>query len=232
MKIGVIPARLHSTRLPEKILLPIAGVPMIVRVYQQAVRAKLLNKVIVAIDDKKTETVLNRYGISGIMTGKHHLSGTDRAAEAVRNEDAKIIVNIQGDEPEIEPELIDKIVDLCEEKNTEIATAASTDLRSDEILDRDVVKVKINKKNFATSFFRRPVSEKELFRHIGIYGFKKNTLDTFTSLPPSENEVKQKLEQHRALDNGINIRILVTDYRGHGVDTMMDLKRMERKYAS
>ena len=111
MNIGVIPARLNSTRLPEKILIPIGGIPMIVQVYRQVLQAEKLDKVIIAIDDEKTQIELKRFGVSGIMTSNFHQSGTDRIAEAVKDQDTDIVVNVQGDEPMVNPDTILKVIE-------------------------------------------------------------------------------------------------------------------------
>ena len=128
MNIGVIPARLHSSRLPEKILLPVGQHPMVVHVYRKVALAKFIDKIIIAVDNKKTLDVIGKYGINGYMTDSCHNSGTDRSAEVVKNLDGDIIVNIQGDEPEIDPKLIDQIISLFNDKSTMMATAATTDL--------------------------------------------------------------------------------------------------------
>ena len=232
MNIGVIRARLKSTRVPEKILVLIGGLPIIIRVYQQVIQVEKLDKVIVAIDDEKTQIELKKYGVTGVMTGKYHQSGTDRLAEAIKDEDADIIVNIQGDEPEIEPEIIDTLVSSFKNSDGDMATAATSDLTEEDLENPDVVKVKLDEKEFALDFSRQPLSGGRIFRHIGIYAFKRKSLKKFTGLPPSKIEIEQKLEQLRALDNGISIHTILTNYRGRGVDTPEDLKRLEMKYAS
>ena len=227
MNIGVIPALLNSTRLPEKILIPIGGIPMIVQVYRQVLQAEKLDKVIIAIDDEKTQIELKRFGVSGIMTSNFHQSGTDRTAEAVKDEDTDIVVNVQGDEPEIEPELIDDLVSLFENSDTEMGTAATSDLTVEDLKNPDVVKVQINEKGLAVNFSRQPITGKRIFRHIGIYAFKTYVLEKFIQLPISNREKERKLEQMRALDNGIPIRTIITDYKGRGVDIIGDVKRLE-----
>ena len=232
MNIGIIPARLKSTRVPEKILVLIGGLPIIIRVYQQVIQVEKLDKVIVAIDDEKTQIELKKYGVTGVMTGKYHQSGTDRLAEAIKDEDADIIVNIQGDEPEIEPELIDDLVSLFENSDTEMGTAATSDLTVEDLKNPDVVKVKLDKKDFAMNFSRQPITGDRIFRHIGIYAFNTHILKKFIGLPPSKREREQRLEQMRALDNKISIHTVVTDCKGRGVDTAEDIKRLGIYYAS
>ena len=232
MNIGVIPARLNSTRLSEKILIQIGGIPMIIQVYRQVLKAKKLDKVIVAIDDEKTQIELKKFDVPGVMTSNFHQSGTDRIAEAVKDRDTDIVVNIQGDEPEIEPELIDDLVSLFENSDTEMGTAVTSDLTVEDFENPDVVKVKIDEKGLAVNFSRQPMNGNRIFRHIGIYAFKTPILEKFIQLPPSNREKEKKLEQMRALDNEIPIHTIITDYKGRGVDKIEDIKRLERHYVT
>jgi 3-deoxy-manno-octulosonate cytidylyltransferase (CMP-KDO synthetase) len=232
MNIGVIPARLNSTRLSEKILIQIGGIPMIIQVYRQVLKAKNLDKVIVAIDDEKTQNELKKFDVPGVMTSNFHQSGTDRIAEALKDEDTDIVVNIQGDEPEIEPELIDDLVSLFENSDTEMGTAVTSDLTVEDFENPDVVKVKIDEKGLAVNFSRQPMNGNRIFRHIGIYAFKTPILEKFIQLPPSNREKEKKLEQMRALDNEIPIHTIITDYKGRGVDKIEDIKRLERHYVT
>ena len=232
MNIGVIPARLNSTRLSEKILIPIRGTPMLIQVYRQVLKAKKLDKVIVAIDDEKTQIELKKFDVLGVMTSNFHQSGTDRVAEALKDEDTDIVVNIQGDEPEIEPELIDNLVSLFENSDTEMGTAVTSDLSLEDLENSDVVKVKIDKEGLAVNFSRQPMMGNRIFRHIGIYAFKTQILEKFIQLPPSRREKEKKLEQMRALDNEISIHTIITDYKGRGVDNLEDIKRLEMGYVT
>ena len=232
MNIGVIPARLNSTRLSEKILIPIRGIPMIIQVYRQVLKAKKLDKVIVAIDDEKTQIELKKFDVLGVMTSNFHQSGTDRIAEALKDEDTDIVVNIQGDEPEIVPELIDNLVSLFKNSDTEMGTAVTSDLTVEDFENPDVVKVKIDEKGLAVNFSRQPMNGNRIFRHIGIYAFKTPILEKFIQLPPSNREKEKKLEQMRALDNEIPIHTIITDYKGRGVDKIEDIKRLERQYVT
>jgi len=232
MNIGVIPARLNSTRLSEKILIQIGGIPMIIQVYRQVLKAKKLDKVIVAIDDEKTQNELKKFDVPGVITSNFHQSGTDRIAEALKDEDTDIVVNIQGDEPEIEPELIDDLVSLFENSDTEMGTAVTSDLTVEDFENPDVVKVKIDEKGLAVNFSRQPMNGNRIFRHIGIYAFKTPILEKFIQLPPSNREKEKKLEQMRALDNEIPIHTIITDYKGRGVDNIEDIKRLEMQYVT
>ena len=232
MNIGVIPARLHSSRLPEKILLPLGQHPMVVHVYRKVALAKFIDKIIIAVDNKKTLDVIGKYGINGYMTDSCHNSGTDRSAEVVKNLDGDIIVNIQGDEPEIDPKLIDQIISLFNDKSTMMATAATTDLTQEDLNNENVVKVKVNNLKHAIEFSRDPIFGNRVFRHIGIYAYKKKMLENFTKLSQTKNEIDQRLEQMRALDNGITIHTIISNYKGRGIDTIEDYNRLGMKYGT
>jgi len=232
MNIGVIPARLHSSRLPEKILLPVGQHPMVVHVYRKVALAKFIDKIIIAVDNKKTLDVIGKYGINGYMTDSCHNSGTDRSAEVVKNLDGDIIVNIQGDEPEIDPKLIDQIISLFKDKSTMMATAATTDLTQEDLNNENVVKVKVNKLKHAIEFSRDSILGNRVFRHIGIYAYRKKMLENFTKLSQTKNEIDQRLEQMRALDNGITIHTIISNYKGRGIDTIEDYNRLGMKYGT
>ena len=232
MNIGVIPARLHSSRLPEKILLPVGQHPMVVHVYRKVALAKFIDKIIIAVDNKKTLDVISKYGINGYMTDSCHNSGTDRSAEVVKNLDGDIIVNIQGDEPEIDPKLIDQIISLFKDKSTMMATAATTDLTQEDLNNENVVKVKVNNLKHAIEFSRDPILGNRVFRHIGIYAYRKKMLENFTKLSQTKNEIDQRLEQMRALDNGITIHTIISNYKGRGIDTIEDYNRLGMKYGT
>jgi len=227
--VGIIPARLSSTRFPRKILHLIDGIPMIAHVYNQAKKAKSLSDILVAIDDLETEQILKPLNIKTIMTGKNHISGTDRAAEAAQNLEADIIVNIQGDEPFLDPALIDDLAAIFIDRQVQMATAASTILDPEDVFNPNVVKVLLSRQGQALNFCREPLlhSLGGYYRHIGIYAYKKKFMLDFAAMPESENEQLLKLEQFRALDNGIPIKVLLTQYKFKGVDTLDDLKQFQ-----
>jgi 3-deoxy-manno-octulosonate cytidylyltransferase (CMP-KDO synthetase) len=228
--IGVIPARLYSSRFPKKILHPIDGKPMVVHVYEQALKAKSLDDVIVAIDADETETSLNEWKVKTIMTSDNHVSGTDRIQEAVVDIEADVVVNIQGDEPTINPLLIDELVQQFEDKTIEMATVAGLDMDAKKLTDVNTVKVLLDGDGFAVNFRREPVATEAggYYHHLGIYAYRKATLEKFTALAPSKNELALKLEQYRALDNGIPIKVILADKVNKGIDTMDDLKEFDR----
>jgi len=233
VNVGVIPARLKSIRFPRKILAPIHEKPMVVYVYEQAQKADLLDKVLIAIDSDETAKALKPYKVNAVLTFSDHLSGTDRVAEVVSEMDVDIVVNIQGDEPGIDPQLIDDLIKKFEEPNVYMATAASTDLSLKDELDPNTVKVLVDQNNIAMAFRRNPHPYEMggYYRHIGIYAFQKQALLNFTEMPQTDNEKKYRLEQLRVLDNGLPIHVIMTDYAGRGIDTEDDLKAFMKKYA-
>ena len=226
MILGVIPARLNSTRFPRKIIFPLNGKPIIEHVYERAIQSKLLSKVVVAIDSEKTKKLINCSNIE--MTSDTHQSGTDRVAEVSKNYKCDIVVNIQGDEPGIDPNLIDQLIKLFDDPKVEIASVASTDLNESDFSNDNVVKVNLDNENNAISFVRNNIdSNQTYFRHIGIYAYRKKTLNLFTSLNQSKNEKIHSLEQLRALDNNIAIKLLISDFNHRSIDTKEDLKNYE-----
>ena len=229
MVIGVIPARLKSTRLPEKILSPIAGKPLIVHVLERASMAERLDKVFVAIDSSKTEKVLKEYTFDVVMTDSNHSSGTDRVSEVIKGiEDAEIIINIQGDEPMLDPSVIDGLVVLFDNNNISMATAVSRNLSVNDMLDPNVVKVFLDEHNFAIDF-KRELYDMEIggvYRHLGIYGYRRDTLLQLSSMDCTMHEQQESLEQLRALENEIPIKSLITGATQVPVDTAEDLKKV------
>ncbi len=226
MILGVIPARLNSTRFPNKIIFPLNGKPIIEHVYEKAIQSKLLSKVVVAIDSETTKESINCLNI--VMTSDKHQSGTDRVAEVSENYDCDIVINIQGDEPGIDPDLIDKLITLFDDPKVEMASVASTDLHQHDFTNDNVVKVNLDNENNAISFVRNNMEPEQIYyRHIGIYAYRKKTLNFFTSLDQSENEKKHSLEQLRALDNNIAIKLLISDFNHRSIDTKEDLKNYE-----
>ena len=226
MILGVIPARLNSTRFPNKIIFPLNGKPIIEHVYEKAIQSKLLSKVVVAIDSETTKESINCLNI--VMTSDKHQSGTDRVAEVSENYDCDIVINIQGDEPGIDPDLIDKLITLFDDPKVEMASVASTDLHQHDFTNDNVVKVNLDNENNAISFVRNNMEPEQIYyRHIGIYAYRKKTLNFFTSLDQSENEKKYSLEQLRALDNNIAIKLLISDFSHRSIDVKEDLKNYE-----
>ena len=229
MVIGVIPARIESTRFPRKILADIEGKPMIAHVAERALEAEMLDKVIIAIDSEETQKALSSYKFDLVMTDIGHKSGTDRVAEVAKAiDEAEIIINIQGDEPLLNPIVIDKLIKLFDDPTVAMSTAVSRNIGVKDYLDRNIVKVFLDENQNAYSF-KRDIYDSEIggvFRHVGFYGFQRETLFEFSSLSPSKNEIENSLEQFRALDNGIKIKALITNSEQLAVDMPEDLDRV------
>ncbi|MDP6907224.1 MAG: 3-deoxy-manno-octulosonate cytidylyltransferase [Candidatus Marinimicrobia bacterium] len=227
MNLGVIPGRLNSTRFPKKIVHPLNGKSVIQHVYDNAKESKLLSHLVIAIDSMETLSHLNKDSET-ILTSKGHESGTDRVAEVAGKFNCDIVVNIQGDEPNIDAVLIDNLIKLFDDPQVEMASVASTDLSNDDLENSNVVKVSLDADNNAHTF-ERTIDNKDMqyFRHIGIYAYRKRTLEKFTNLEQSENEKKWKLEQLRALDNNIAIKLLISDFQHRSIDVKEDLKYYE-----
>ena len=227
MNLGVIPGRLNSTRFPKKIVHSLNGKSVIQHVYDNAKESKLLSHLVIAIDSMETLSHLNKDSET-ILTSKGHESGTDRVAEVAGKFNCDVVVNIQGDEPNIDAVLIDSLIKLFDDPQVEMASVASTDLSNDDLENPNVVKVSLDADNNAHNF-ERTIDNKDVqyFRHIGIYAYRKNTLAKFTNLEQSENEKKWKLEQLRALDNNIAIKLLISDFQHRSIDVKEDLKYYE-----
>ena len=227
MNLGIIPARLDSTRFPRKIIHPLNGKPIIQHVYDNAKKSKYLDKLVIAIDSEETKSHIDS-ACDSILTSMNHQSGTDRVAEVSQKFDCDIIVNIQGDEPKIEPDIIDNLILLFNDPLVEMASVASTDLNNNDLSNLNVVKTYLDENNYAIDF-KREISEQnqKYFRHIGIYAYRKETLMKFTALEQTENEKNLKLEQLRALDNNLAIKILITNFQHRSIDIEEDLKYYE-----
>ena len=229
MVIGVIPARIGSTRFPRKILADIEGKPMIAHVAERALEAEMLDKVIIAIDSEETQKALSSYKFDLVMTDVGHKSGTDRVAEVAKAiDEAEIIINIQGDEPLLNPIVIDKLIKLFDDPTVAMSTAVSRNIGVKDYLDRNIVKVFLDENQNAYNF-KRDIYDSEIggvFRHVGFYGFQRETLFEYSLLSPSKNEIENSLEQFRALDNGIKIKALITNSEQLAVDMPEDLDRV------
>jgi len=227
VNLGIIPARLDSTRFPRKIIHPLNGKPIIQHVYDNAKKSKYLDKLVIAIDSEETKSHIDS-ACDSILTSINHQSGTDRVAEVSQKFDCDIIVNIQGDEPKIEPDIIDNLILLFNDPLVEMASVASTDLNNNDLSNLNVVKTYLDENNYAIDF-EREISEQnqKYFRHIGIYAYRKETLMKFTALEQTENEKNLKLEQLRALDNNLAIKILITNFQHRSIDIEEDLKYYE-----
>ena len=204
---------------------------MVAHVYEQVKKVKSLDDVIVAIDSKETAEALKKLKIKYVMTSNDHISGTDRVQEAISKQDVEIVVNIQADEPSIDPGLIDMLINQFDDENIKMATIAGKDMDAEKLCDPNTVKVLLDRDRFAVNFRRNPIESEAggYYHHMGIYAYRKAILDKFISLEPSENEIKFKLEQYRALDNKIPIKVVLTEKVNKGIDVMDDLKEVLKK---
>ena len=235
--ICVIPARYSSTRLPGKPLKDICGKPMICRVWERASKAQSVAEVIVATDDERILQAVEKNSGRAVMTRADHKTGTDRLAEvAEKFPDADVIVNVQGDEPLIEPELIDELVAEFADDELQMATVATELTDVDEMQNPNNVKVVVDKNSNALYFSRslipypRNAGKSQVFKHIGIYAYRRNFLLAYAKMEPTPLEQSESLEQLRALENGYKIRVIKSDCRFVGVDTEDDLKLVNEIY--
>ena len=227
MILGVIPARLNSTRFPNKVIFNLNGKLIVEHVYDKVSQCESIDHLVVAVDSEKTRSLINCSNI--MMTSDKHQSGTDRVAEVANKYECDIVVNIQGDEPGIDPKLIDKLISLFNNPEVKMASIASTDLDETDLKNINVVKVNLDKDNNALSFLRNNLEpDKKYYRHVGIYAYRKNTLNLFTSLNQSDNEKKHRLEQLRALDNNIDINVSLAMSSPIGVDTEEDYLALKK----
>ncbi len=238
--LGIIPARYASTRFPGKPLVEINGKTMINRTYEQALSCKSLSKVVVATDDMRIAEEVEKFGGSFAMTSDQHQSGTDRCAEvAASMTDFDVIINIQGDEPFINPEQIELLANCFKEPSVKIATLIKKIHTEQELFNVNIPKVVFNTNADALYFSRHPVpflrnteekdwiNQHQYYKHIGIYGYLRKTLLDITKINPSSLETAESLEQLRWLENGYAIRTAVTDLETLAIDTPEDLKKIK-----
>jgi 3-deoxy-manno-octulosonate cytidylyltransferase (CMP-KDO synthetase) len=225
--VALIPARFGSTRLPGKPLLKKTGKYLIQHVYERVASARKVDRIIVATDDERIVTAVESFGGEVRLTDRGHPSGTDRVAEVARELSEEIILNVQGDEPDLAPDLLDRMVELLHRnKKVDMATAAVPIRDRESFLSPHVVKVVVGAENQALYFSRASIphgaeANQELLplKHIGIYAFRREILLRFTGLPPVELEKTEKLEQLRALHHGMAMTVLLTEEDHLGIDT-------------
>lgn len=235
----VIPARYASTRLPGKPLADICGKPMICRVYERAVQAKTISDVIAAVDDERVKEAVECNGGKAMMTAKDHPTGTDRLAEvAAAHPEADIIINVQGDEPLIEPSLIDELGNVFKDRpDLQMATVRTEITDEKEMNNPNNVKVITDKEGYALYFSRsllpypRVVGKAKVYKHIGIYAYRRDFLLSYAKMAPTALEEAESLEQLRALENGYRIMVIETKNRFVGVDTAEDLAMVNEIYS-
>lgn len=238
MKIaGIIPARYKSSRFPGKPLADICGKPMIWWVYQQCLKVEELTDIYVATDDKRILDICQTLDMNVIMTSSEHKTGSDRVGEAAGKIDADLIINIQGDEPLIEPQMIREVIQLfLDDENVYFGSLKKkiTDLK--EINAYSTVKVVTDYKNDALYFSRNPIPSNikdgimaDVYRHVGIYAYTKEFLDAFVTMPQTELELGEGIEPLRALENGYKIRVKETTFESIGVDLPEHITEVENK---
>lgn len=238
--IGVIPARYASERLPAKPLLDLLGKPMILRVYEQAKKATLLHRVVVATDDHRIEKVVKAFGGDVVMTSPEIRSGSDRVAAVAQREAGEIFVNIQGDEPLLAPMMIDEAVRVVlEDPGADVGTLVKTITSESELINPGVVKVVLDRQGHALYFSRSVIpwirdsnnpldwlKHHTFYKHIGLYVFRREFLSRFSDLPEGDLERSEKLEQLRILESGYTIKVGFTQYDSTPVDTQEDAERV------
>ncbi len=240
---AVIPARYASTRFPGKPLAEILGKPMIEHVYRRTVTAKTVDRVIIATDDQRIFDCVTAFGGEVMMTRDDHPSGTDRLAEVAAAIESDLIVNVQGDEPLIVPQMIDEAVrPLLDDPGLQMGTLCGRIDKIEDYLSTNVVKVVCDRHNRALYFSRAPIphprdipaselparlAELGARRHIGLYVYRREFLLRYPQLPQTPLEILESLEQLRAMENGIDLHVATTEFDCHGVDTPEDLQRVE-----
>ena len=237
--IAMIPARYGATRFPAKLMQDLCGKPVIVHTYQRVADTNLFDQVYVVTDDDRIENAIHEVGGKVIRSQKEHNSGSDRLAEASKDLEVDIIVNVQGDEPFTDKENLQKVIDIFAndpQQNIAVASLMERITHPDDIANPNNVKVVVNKFNEALYFSRSVIpfprdtnTKVPYYKHIGIYAYRKDALQQFTQLPPSLLEETEKLEQLRYLENGFKIRLAVTDIPTIGIDTPEDLEKARKR---
>ena len=233
--LGIIPARYASTRFPAKALVDIGGKSMIQRVFEQSSKATHLSQIIVATDDERILDHVHQFGGKAVMTSENHQSGTDRCFEALQKTGGNYdyVINIQGDEPFIDPKQINLIGDCFEDENVQLATLIKEIHSEEELFNPNVPKVVIGSQQQALYFSRHPIPylrnpthNHQYYKHIGIYGYKTATLLEITQLNPSTLELAESLEQLRWIENGYQIQTKLTDIETIAIDSPNDLLKI------
>jgi 3-deoxy-manno-octulosonate cytidylyltransferase (CMP-KDO synthetase) len=240
----VIPARYGSTRLPAKALAEIEGKPLVQHVYDRASQSHLASECLVATDDERIKAACERYGTNVMMTSSSHNSGTDRMAEVAEKTDADVYINVQGDEPLVDARAVDLLIKaMFDDPTIKMGTLKRPITRYEDFVNPNNARVVCDQSDFALYFSRAAIpfltpeqfqdSDKRrlVFKHVGIYSFRRAFLLEFAKLPPSPLEKIERLEQLRALDAGVRIKVLTTDYESISVETQADLDRVRKLFA-
>lgn len=235
--LAVIPARYASSRLPGKPLVPLAGKPMIQHVWERARRAQGISRVLVATDDGRILQAVRQFGGEAMMTRADHRSGTGRVAEVAAHSSEEIVINVQGDEPLVDPAAISALAGAFDDAEVSLATLCTPIRDQRDIMAPNIVKVVLDFQGDALYFSRAPIPwirgdgrprAPRHLKHLGLYAFRRETLLEFLTLPPGELEELEQLEQLRWLENGYRIRVVVTDYDSVSVDVPDDVPRVEK----
>jgi len=235
--VGIIPARYASTRFEGKILANILGKPMIQHVWERAKQSKMLDDLIIACDDERVKKIAEDFGANVVLTSKDHESGSDRLTEIVQPLDVKIVINIQADEPLIHFTMLDSLARaILDEPSIAMATLIKKITNKEELSNPNIVKVVIDRDNYAIYFSRASIPylrddnvDQVYYKHLGIYAYTKDFLFTFKNLPESNLEKAEKLEQLRAIESGYKIKTVQTNIETISVDTPEDLELVKRK---
>ncbi len=258
--LAVIPARYGSTRFPGKPLAMLHGKPMVQHISEQVAKAKRVDEVVVATDDDRIIEAVERAGGTALLTSATARSGTERAAEVARARSAHVVINVQGDEPLIQPDMVDQLAEFLQRHTAVPMASLMTPLRDQaDVGNPNVVKVVVDRDGFALYFSRAPIPhlradqsgsrlkalgsrrgqlppasslQPRAYKHIGIYGYQRHFLLQFPSLEPTPLEQAEQLEQLRALEHGYQIKLLETVHDTIGVDTPEDLRRVEALLAA
>lgn len=236
-KVAMIPARYGATRFPKKMLADLAGKPVIVRTYEAAQATKLFDEVWVVTDHEEIQQAIEKAGGKVFMSQKTHESGTDRIAEAAENMDFEVILNIQGDEPFVSRTDLEKVLNLFEDPTVKVASIMKKMENESDIIDPNFVKVVVDKNFNSLLFSRSPVPYRrdknvaiDIYEHRGVYAFRKEALIAFTQMEMTPLEKVEKIECLRFLENGIPLKMVVTDFEGVEIDTEEDLKRATKLF--
>jgi len=234
--LGVIPVRYNSSRLPGKPLIPLRGKPLIQRVYERASKSKFLNRLMVATDDQRIKDKVKDFGGEVVLTSQKPRTGSDRVAEAVRNLNYDLVLNIQGDEPFLKPEMLDQLINFMQKnKNVQMGTLAKKVKDKDFFKNPDRVKVVMDKNGNAIYFsrfsipFQRKKEKINYYEHIGVYAFRKKFLSKYSQLKQTPLEKSESLEQLRVLENGYRIKVLLTKYGSKSINSYVDLKGLKKR---
>lgn len=240
--VAIIPARLQAKRLPGKVLININGRPMVQHVYERAMAASSISEVIVACDDPQIAEAVQAFGGAARITSPDHASGTDRIAEVARDLDADIVVNVQGDEPMLDPRDIDLAVEgLIEDEGWSMSTLITPITLPEDLDDPACVKAVVDPRGRALYFSRsripycrdiRPMVDHPVYKHVGLYAFRRPFLLEYATWPPTPLQIAEGLEQLRVLENGYAIRCVPTPRHSIGVDTEADLERVRALLAA